>query len=106
MDETITWIEEHIIIDTSNFNQTDVDFFKKMNYDESVLNNILNKPRKMTFEDLYLLYMNDMEDSDKLNKKEFIKKMINMFSNFYNNTSKTNLFGGKKKYIKNIKYEK
>ena len=38
------------------------------------MSDILNKPRKMLLNGLYLLYDDDLGDSDKLSKKGFIKK--------------------------------
>lgn len=99
MDSVSQWCNDYLVVDSSNFNyKTD------SNIIETFGEHLLDKPRVITQDFLYKMYLKDCEGSPDLVKiRSFSSSIKQIYAELYGNT-KTRLFGGQKNYYKNLRY--
>lgn len=98
IDTVRAWTEKYLVADTTPFNlKTDkflIDKFK----------GLTGKPRCITLEFLYKCYCKDEVDIKPISELNFNKRISLIFPNNYDPRQTTTIFGKKKRFISNFRY--
>jgi len=98
VDSIKVWCDENLVVDRLKMSLNN-------HYDISILNRHPNnngKNRILTLDYIYSKYVNDVENP--IDDKNFYKRITTIYNDLYNSKLKTKRFGGKKKYLKNIRF--